>query len=54
MRWIGASSLSFYNDLPRLNKGHESHIQSLTNIENELNRIADKFEKTGNNYIFSK
>lgn len=54
MRWIGASSLSFYNDLPRLNKGHESHIQSLTNIENELKRIADKFENADNNYISSK
>ncbi|MEI2319355.1 WXG100 family type VII secretion target [Bacillus paramobilis] len=50
MKWIGASSLSFYNELPRLNKSHESHIQSLTNIENELKRIADKFEVADENY----
>lgn len=50
MRWIGASSLSFYNDLPTLNKGHESYVKVLTNIEDELNRIAEKFETTDENY----
>lgn len=36
MRWIGASSLSFYNDLPRMNKAHESFLNMLKQIEDEL------------------
>ena len=45
MRWIGASSLSFYNDLPRMNKAHESFLNIIKQIEDELLRIAEKFEK---------
>ncbi|QWG42879.1 WXG100 family type VII secretion target (plasmid) [Bacillus mycoides] len=49
MRWIGASSLAFYNDLPTLTKAYESYNSHLKNIEEELMRIADKFETTDNN-----
>ncbi|MBY0599531.1 WXG100 family type VII secretion target [Bacillus bingmayongensis] len=50
MRWIGASSLSFYNDLPRMNKAHESFLNVLKQIEDELIRIAEKFEKADSEY----
>lgn len=50
MRWIGASSLSFYNDLPRMNKAHESFLNTLKQIEDELIRIAEKFEKVDLEY----
>ncbi|WIY60954.1 WXG100 family type VII secretion target [Bacillus arachidis] len=50
MRWIGASSLSFYNDLPRMNKAHESFLNTLKQIEDELIRIAEKFEKADLEY----
>lgn len=36
MRWIGASSLSFYDDLPRMNKAHESFLNMLKHNETEL------------------
>ncbi len=39
MRWVGASSLSFYNDLPRMNKAHESFLNIIKQIEDELLRI---------------
>ncbi|HDR7634938.1 TPA: WXG100 family type VII secretion target [Bacillus mycoides] len=51
MRWIGASSLSFYNDLPTLTKAYESFNSHLKNIEEELVRIALKFETTDNNGV---
>ena len=50
MRWIGASSLSFYNDLPRMNKAHESFLNIIKQIEDELLRIAEKFEKADMEY----
>ncbi|OOZ85035.1 WXG100 family type VII secretion target [Bacillus cereus] len=50
MRWIGASSLSFYNDLPRMNKAHESFLNMLKQIEDDLLRIAEKFEKADMEY----
>ncbi|PEK03764.1 type VII secretion protein [Bacillus wiedmannii] len=50
MKWIGASSLSFYNDLPRMNKAHESFLNILKQIEDELMRIAEKFEKADMEY----
>lgn len=50
MRWIGASSLSFYNDLPRMNKAHESFLNTLKQIEDELIRIAEKFERADSEY----
>lgn len=49
MRWVGASSLAFYNDLPTLTKAYESFNIHLKNIEEELMRIADKFETADNN-----
>ncbi|PFG72789.1 WXG100 family type VII secretion target [Bacillus sp. YF23] len=52
MRWIGASSLTFYNDLPRFNKSYEEYVQCLNHIESELERIAEKFEQADNHYIF--
>lgn len=48
-RWIGASSLAFYNDLPTLTKAYESFNSHLKNIEEELMRIAVKFETADNN-----
>ncbi|UOB97916.1 WXG100 family type VII secretion target [Bacillus wiedmannii] len=51
MRWIGASSLSFYNDFPTLTKAYESFNSHLKNIEEELVRIALKFETTDNNGV---
>lgn len=50
MRWVGASSLSFYNDLPRMNKAHESFLNIIKQIEDELLRIAEKFEKADMEY----
>lgn len=50
-RWIGASSLAFYNDLPTLIKAYESFNSHLKNIEEDLMRIAVKFETTDNNGI---
>ncbi|AAU17121.1 WXG100 family type VII secretion target [Bacillus cereus] len=47
-RWIGASSLSFFNELPTLNKACESYITHLKKIEEELIRIATKFETVDN------
>ncbi|EMA6343383.1 WXG100 family type VII secretion target [Bacillus cytotoxicus] len=54
IRWIGAASLSFYNELPRLNKAYDTYIKGLNTIESELERIADKFERTDNHYIFKE
>ncbi|WP_368905472.1 WXG100 family type VII secretion target [Bacillus wiedmannii] len=51
MRWIGASSLSFYNELPTLTKAYESFNSHLKNIEEELVRIALKFETADNNGV---
>lgn len=51
MRWVGASSLAFYNDLPTLTKAYESFNSHLKNIEEELVRIALKFETTDNNGV---
>ncbi|EMA6344531.1 WXG100 family type VII secretion target [Bacillus cytotoxicus] len=54
MRWIGASSLAFYNDLPTLNKAYETYINYLKHIEEELKRIALKFETADNNGVNMK
>ena len=41
----------FYNDLPTLTKAYESFNSHLKNIEEELVRIALKFETTDNNGV---